>query len=89
MQVHYAWKVVKKNLFMISLTSLQKKKNIDDPNAEINAATNEDEYVDALRKNITAVYLREIQTKHAIEQGYYEGDDAKKFIKQYNNENKI
>ena len=26
MQVHYAWKVVKKNLFMISLTSLQKKK---------------------------------------------------------------
>lgn len=26
MQVHYAWKVVKKNLFMIGLTSLQKKK---------------------------------------------------------------
>ena len=26
------------------------EENIDDPNAEINAATNEDEYVDALRK---------------------------------------
>ena len=35
------------------------EENIDDPNAEINAATNEDEYVDALRKNITAVYLLE------------------------------
>ena len=75
MQVHYAWKVVKKNLFMISLTSLQKK-NIDDPNAEINSATNEDEYVDALRKKYNGgLSSGEIQTKHAIEQGYYEGDD--------------
>ena len=60
---------------MISLTSLQKRKHRRSK-CEINAATNEDEYVDALRKNITAVYLLEIQTKHAIEQGYYDGDDA-------------
>lgn len=30
-----------------------------------------------MRKNITAVLSSgEIQTKHAIEQGYYDGDDA-------------
>ena len=56
MQVHYAWKVVKKSVYDQSNQSSEEE-NIDDPNAEINAATNEDEYVDALRKNITAVYL--------------------------------
>ena len=53
------------------------EENIDDPNAEINAATNEDEYVDALRKKYNGgLSSGEIQTKHAIEQGYYDGDDA-------------
>lgn len=48
-----------------------------DPNAEINAAETEDEYYDALRKKYNGgLSSGEIQTKHAIEQGYYEGDDA-------------
>ncbi|WP_312883888.1 MULTISPECIES: hypothetical protein [Staphylococcus] len=51
--------------------------DIDDPNAEINAATNEDEYVDALRKKYNGgLSSGELQTKHAIEEGYYDGDDA-------------
>lgn len=48
-----------------------------DPNAEINAAETEDEYYDALRKKYNGgLSSGELQTKHAIEQGYYEGDDA-------------
>jgi len=48
-----------------------------DPNAEINAAETEDEYYDALRKKYNGgLSSGEIQTKNAIEQGYYEGDDA-------------
>ena len=48
-----------------------------DPNAEINAAETEDEYYDALRKKYNGgLSSGGIQTKHAIEQGYYEGDDA-------------
>ncbi|MDT4036346.1 hypothetical protein RPO35_06090 [Staphylococcus hominis] len=48
-----------------------------DPNAELNAAETEDEYYDALRKKYNGgLSSGEIQTKHAIEQGYYEGDDA-------------
>ncbi|WP_394856170.1 hypothetical protein [Staphylococcus borealis] len=51
--------------------------DIDDPNAEINAATNEDQYVDALRKKYNGgLSSGELQTKHAIEEGYYDGDDA-------------
>lgn len=48
-----------------------------DPNAEINAAETEDEYYDALRKKYNGgLSSGELQTKHAIEQGYYEGEDA-------------
>ena len=48
-----------------------------DPNAEINAAETEDEYYDALRKKYNGgLSSWELQTKHAIEQGYYEGEDA-------------
>ena len=37
----------------------------------------EDEYYDALRKKYNGgLSSGELQTKHAIEQGYYEGDDA-------------
>ncbi|UDI78806.1 hypothetical protein HYI43_09665 [Staphylococcus taiwanensis] len=51
--------------------------NEADPNAEINAATNEDDYVDALRKKYNGgLSSGEIQTKNAIEQGTYDGDDA-------------
>ncbi len=48
-----------------------------DPNAEINAAETEDEYYDALRKKYNGgLSSGELQTKHAIEQGYYEDEDA-------------
>ncbi|MCI2948081.1 hypothetical protein FH144_06540 [Staphylococcus caledonicus] len=53
-----------------------------DPNAEINAATTEDEYVDALRKKYHGgLSSAELQTKTAIEQGYYDGDDADEVYK--------
>ncbi|RIL71166.1 hypothetical protein BUY49_07535 [Staphylococcus devriesei] len=54
----------------------------EDPNAEINAATTEDEYVDALRKKYNGgLSSAELQTKTAIEQGYYDGDDAEEVYK--------
>lgn len=55
----------------------------DDVNAEINAAETEDEYIDALRKKYNGgLSSAEIQTKTAIEQGYYEGDDAEDVYKE-------
>ncbi|WP_412519655.1 hypothetical protein [Staphylococcus simulans] len=49
----------------------------EDVNAEINAAQTEDQYIDALRKKYNGgLSSAEIQTKYAIEQGYYEGDAA-------------
>ncbi|MEB6170570.1 hypothetical protein MXL81_07765 [Staphylococcus pseudoxylosus] len=49
----------------------------DDVNAEINAARTEEEQVDALRKKYNGgLSSAEIQTKTAIEQGYYDGNDA-------------
>lgn len=48
-----------------------------DVNAEINAAQTEDEYIDALRKKYNGgLSSAEMQTKQAIEQGYYDGDEA-------------
>lgn len=48
-----------------------------DVNAEINAAQTEDEYYNALRKKYNGgLSSGELQTKQAIEQGYYDGDDA-------------
>lgn len=55
----------------------------DDVNAEINAAETEDEYIDALRKKYNGgLSSAEMQTKTAIEQGYYEGDDAEDVYKE-------
>lgn len=53
-------------------------KNINsDPNDEINAAQTKDEYYDALRKKYNGgLSSGELQTKYAIEQGYYDSDDA-------------
>ncbi|MGW7779347.1 hypothetical protein [Staphylococcus xylosus] len=49
----------------------------DDVNAEINAARTEEEQVDALRKKYNGgLSSAELQTKTAIEQGYYDGNDA-------------
>lgn len=49
----------------------------DDVNAEINAAKTEEEQVDALRKKYNGgLSSAELQTKTAIEQGYYDGNDA-------------
>ncbi|NWK84540.1 hypothetical protein HYE69_06930 [Staphylococcus sp. GSSP0090] len=49
----------------------------DDVNAEINAAKTEDEQVEALRKKYNGgLSSAELQTKTAIEQGYYDGDNA-------------
>ncbi|MGW7795303.1 hypothetical protein [Staphylococcus xylosus] len=49
----------------------------DDANAEINAARTEEEQVDALRKKYNGgLSSAELQTKTAIEQGYYDGNDA-------------
>ncbi|AMY05418.1 hypothetical protein CD149_12545 [Staphylococcus condimenti] len=49
----------------------------EDVNAEINNAQTEDEYVDALRKKYNGgLSSGEMQTKTAIEQGYYDGDDG-------------
>lgn len=49
----------------------------DDANAEINAARTEEEQVDALRKKYNGgLSSTELQTKTAIEQGYYDGNDA-------------
>ncbi|MCD8914211.1 hypothetical protein K2V61_01385 [Staphylococcus simulans] len=48
----------------------------EDVNAEINAAQTEEEYIDALRKKYNGgLSSAEIQTKHAIEQGYYDGSE--------------
>ncbi|WP_210617759.1 hypothetical protein [Mammaliicoccus lentus] len=55
----------------------------NDVNAEINTAETEDEYIDALRKKYNGgLSSAEIQTKTAIEQGYYEGDDAEDVYKE-------
>ncbi|AYU54615.1 hypothetical protein [Staphylococcus debuckii] len=49
----------------------------EDVNAEINSAQNEEEYVNALRKKYNGgLSTQEMQTKTAIEQGYYDGDDG-------------
>lgn len=49
----------------------------DDVNAEINSAETEDEQLEALRKKYNGgLSSGELQTKTAIEQGYYDGDDA-------------
>ncbi|PTI69016.1 hypothetical protein [Staphylococcus xylosus] len=49
----------------------------DDANAEINAARTEEEQVDAIRKKYNGgLSSAELQTKTAIEQGYYDGNDA-------------
>lgn len=49
----------------------------EDVNAEINNAQTEDEYVDALRKKYNGgLSSGEMQTKTAIEQVYYDGDDG-------------
>lgn len=49
----------------------------DDVNAEINAAKTEDEQVEALRKKYNGgLSSAELQTKTAIEQVYYDGDNA-------------
>ncbi|MGN4240038.1 hypothetical protein ACTFJI_07935 [Staphylococcus equorum] len=51
--------------------------NTGDVNTEINSAETEDEYINALRKKYNGgLSSGEIQTKHAIEEGYYDGDDA-------------
>ncbi|AVO02786.1 hypothetical protein [Staphylococcus simulans] len=55
----------------------QAEEPTEDVNAEINAAQTEEEYIDALRKKYNGgLSSAEIQTKHAIEQGYYDGDEA-------------
>jgi len=55
----------------------QQPQQSDEVNAEINSATTEDEYYNALRKKYNGgLSSGELQTKHAIEQGYYEGDNA-------------
>ncbi|WP_213563259.1 hypothetical protein [Staphylococcus auricularis] len=49
----------------------------EDVNAKINAAETEEEYYNALREKYNGgLSSAEIQTKFAIEQGYYDGDDA-------------
>lgn len=55
----------------------QAEEPTEDVNAGINAAQTEEEYIDALRKKYNGgLSSAEIQTKHAIEQGYYDGDEA-------------
>ncbi|MDT4011886.1 MULTISPECIES: hypothetical protein [Staphylococcus] len=55
----------------------QAEEPTEDVNTEINAAQTEEEYIDALRKKYNGgLSSAEIQTKHAIEQGYYDGDEA-------------
>ncbi|MHD0398323.1 hypothetical protein ACY2DA_10805 [Staphylococcus simulans] len=55
----------------------QAKAPEEDVNAEINAAQTEDQYIDALRKKYNGgLSSAELQTKYAIEQGYYDGDEA-------------
>lgn len=57
--------------------SVEDENTNSDPNAEINASKTEDEYYDALRKKYNGgLSSGELQTKEAIEQGYYDGDDA-------------
>ncbi|WP_278925385.1 hypothetical protein [Staphylococcus auricularis] len=49
----------------------------EDVNAKINAAETEEEYYNALREKYNGgLSSAELQTKFAIEQGYYDGDDA-------------
>ncbi|QIN27561.1 hypothetical protein GJU84_11110 [Staphylococcus chromogenes] len=49
----------------------------EDVNAEINSATTNEERIDALRKKYNGgLSSGELQTKYAIEQGYYDGEDA-------------
>lgn len=63
--------------------NVQNSDTPEDVNAEINAATNKEEYINALRKKYNGgLSSAEIQTKHAIEQGYYNGDDAEEVYKE-------
>ncbi|WP_420802222.1 hypothetical protein [Staphylococcus hyicus] len=55
----------------------------EDVNAEINAATTKDELINALRKKYNGgLSSGELQTKNAIEQGYYDGDDTEAVYKE-------
>ena len=57
--------------------SIYDRPNESDVSVDDENATPEDEYYDALRKKYNGgLSSGELQTKHAIEQGYYEGDDA-------------
>lgn len=65
-----------KSVYDQSQSSVQDESS-EDVNAEINNAQTEDEYVDALRKKYNGgLSSGEMQTKTAIEQGYYDGDDG-------------
>ena len=65
-----------KSLYDQSQSPVQDESS-EDVNAEINNAQTEDEYVDALRKKYNGgLSSGEMQTKTAIEQGYYDGDDG-------------
>ncbi|WP_341776195.1 hypothetical protein [Staphylococcus hyicus] len=55
----------------------------EDVNTEINAATTKDELINALRKKYNGgLSSGELQMKNAIEQGYYDGDDAEAVYKE-------
>lgn len=55
----------------------------EDVNAEINAATTKDELINALHKKYNGgLSSGELQTKNAIEQGYYDGDDTEAVYKE-------
>lgn len=64
-------------------THSQHTDTTEDVNAEINAATTKDELINALRKKYNGgLSSGELQTKNAIEQGYYDGDDAEAVYKE-------
>lgn len=64
-------------------THTQHTDTTEDVNAEINAATTKDELINALRKKYNGgLSSGELQTKNAIEQGYYDGDDAEAVYKE-------
>lgn len=57
--------------------NVEQSNTTQDVNAEINNAKTKDEYINALRKKYNGgLSSGEIQTMYAIEQGYYDGDDA-------------
>ncbi len=58
-----------------------------DVNSEINAAQTEDEYYNALRKKYHGgLSSAELQTKTAIEKGYYDGNNADQVYQKIQNE---